>query len=121
MVYPTSEVSTCQSLSGFAMRKMLARNGRKRYHTDCVNHQNQPYIDTFLCTSCNDCLEVNPLLFVYNEEKQALLGDLDSATFAELVTAAELCPARCIHPGKPWNLDETDLDELIERAAPFNQ
>ena len=81
----------------------------------------EPWIDTPLCTSCNDCLEINPQLFIYNEEKQALLGDLDSATFAELVTAAELCPARCIHPGKPWNPDETGLDELIERAAPFNQ
>ena len=81
----------------------------------------EPWIDTPLCTSCNDCLEINPLLFVYDEEKQALLGDLDSATYAELVAAAELCPARCIHPGKPWNLDEADLDDLIERAAPFNQ
>ncbi len=81
----------------------------------------EPWIDTPLCTSCNDCLKINPLLFVYNEEKQALLGDLDKATFAQLVEAAELCPARCVHPGKPWNPDEPNLEELIERAAPFNQ
>ncbi len=80
-----------------------------------------PWIDTPLCTSCNDCLAINPLLFIYNEEKQALLGDLSSATFAQLVEAAELCPAKCIHPGKPMNPEEPDLDELIERAAPFNQ
>ncbi len=36
----------------------------------------EPWIDTPLCTSCNDCLKINPLLFLYNEEKQALLGDL---------------------------------------------
>jgi hypothetical protein len=64
---------------------------------------------------------VNPLLFIYNEEKQALLGDVGSATFAQLVEAAELCPAKCIHPGKPLNPDESGLDDLIERAAPFNQ
>jgi ferredoxin len=81
----------------------------------------EPWIDTPLCTSCNDCLKVNPLLFVYNEEKQALLGDVGSATFAQLVEAAELCPAKCIHPGKPLNPDEPGLDDLIERAAPFNQ
>jgi ferredoxin len=79
-----------------------------------------PWIDTPLCTSCNDCLKVNPALFIYNEEKQALLGDLSSATFAQLVEAAELCPAKCIHPGRPWNPDEPGLDALIERAAPFN-
>ena len=79
-----------------------------------------PWIDTPLCTSCNDCLKINPKLFIYNEEKQALLGDLDTATFAQLVEAAEICPAKCIHPGRPWNPDEPGLDALIERAAPFN-
>ena len=81
-----------------------------------------PWIDTPLCTSCNDCLKINPLLFVYNDEKQALLGNIGkaNASYAQLVQAAELCPARCIHPGKPWDLDEAGLEDLIERAAPFN-
>ncbi|MGB5638447.1 MAG: ferredoxin [Sedimenticolaceae bacterium] len=81
----------------------------------------EPWIDTPLCTSCNDCLKVNTQVFLYNEEKQAYLGDLDKVSYAELVAAAELCPARCIHPGMPQNPDEAGLDELIERAAPFNQ
>ncbi|MGB5834900.1 MAG: ferredoxin [Thiohalocapsa sp.] len=81
----------------------------------------EPWIDTPLCTSCNDCLRINPRLFIYNEEKQVLLGDLATATFAQLVEAAELCPAKCIHPGRPWNSDELELDALVERAAPFNQ
>ena len=81
----------------------------------------EPWIDTPLCTSCNDCLKVNALLFVYNEEKQALLGDPKKGTYAQLVQAAELCPAKCIHPGMPLNPDEPGLDALIQRAAPFNQ
>lgn len=81
----------------------------------------EPWIDTPLCTSCNDCTNLNPLLFLYNEDKQALLGDLKTGTYAQLVEAAELCPADCIHPGKPWNPDEPDLDDLIHRAAPYNQ
>jgi len=81
----------------------------------------EPWIDTPLCTSCNDCLKVNALLFIYNEEKQALLGDPKKGTYAQLVEAAELCPAKCIHPGKPLNPDEPGLEELIQRAAPFNQ
>jgi hypothetical protein len=66
-------------------------------------------------------MKINQLLFVYNEEKQALLGDMTGATYAQMVEAAELCPAKCIHPGKPWNPDESGLDALVERAAPFNQ
>jgi ferredoxin len=81
----------------------------------------EPWIDTPLCTSCNDCMKINQLVFVYNEEKQALLGDMSTATYAQLVEAAELCPAKCIHPGKPWNPHEPGLGALVERAAPFNQ
>lgn len=79
-----------------------------------------PWIDTPLCTSCNDCTNLNPRLFLYNEDKQAVLGDLGAGTFAQLVEAAELCPARCIHPGRPWNPEEPELDALTERAAAFN-
>jgi ferredoxin len=80
----------------------------------------EPWIDTMLCTSCNDCMKFNPLVFVYNENKQALIGDAKAGTFEQIVMAAEKCPARCIHPGKPLNPDEPNLDELIERAKPFN-
>ena len=88
---------------------------------DDVLSFDEPWIDTPLCTSCNDCLKINTRVFLYNEEKQAYLGDLDQVTYAELVTAAELCPARCIHPGQPRNPNEAGLEALIERAAPFNQ
>ncbi len=81
----------------------------------------EPWIDTPLCTSCNDCLKINTKLFIYNEEKQASIEDPHSGTFAQLVEAAELCPAKCIHPGTPLNPDEPGLEALIERAAPFNQ
>ncbi|MHC4414692.1 MAG: ferredoxin [Planctomycetota bacterium] len=80
----------------------------------------EPWIDSALCTSCNDCLDINRQLFIYNSNKQAVLGDLSSGTFADLVKAAEKCPAKCIHPGKPLNPDEPNLEELIERAKPFN-
>lgn len=81
---------------------------------------NEPYIDTIRCTSCDDCLKINPKLFVYNEDSQAYIADAKSGTFKQLVTAAEACPAECIHPGDPLNPKEKGLDKLIERAAPFN-
>ena len=80
----------------------------------------EPWIDTALCTSCNDCTAINPLIFVYDENKQARIGDPKAGTFAQIVQAAEKCPAHCIHPGKPLNPDEPNLDELTRRAEPYN-
>lgn len=79
-----------------------------------------PYIDSSLCTSCNDCMKVNSRMFLYNADKQAYLGDPANGTFAELVKAAEGCPAKCIHPGTPRPGDRTATPQLIARAAKYN-
>jgi ferredoxin len=79
----------------------------------------EPWIDTPLCTSCNDCMAINPLVFVYDKNKQAKIGDPRKGTFAQLVKAAEKCPAKCIHPGKPLHPDEPGLEALIKRAAKY--
>ena len=80
----------------------------------------EPWVDTVLCTSCNDCININAQLFKYNANKQVVIGNPAAGTFLQLVQAAEKCPARCIHPGKPLNPSEPGLEELIERAKPFN-
>lgn len=80
----------------------------------------EPWIESVLCTTCNDCLDVNPQMFVYDGNKQAVIKDSTAGTFEELVRAAEKCPARCIHPGQPLNKDEANLADLISRAEPFN-
>lgn len=61
----------------------------------------EAWVDSDLCTSCNDCVVINPQLFVYDSNKQIELGDLSTGTYAELKLAAEKCPANCIHPGSP--------------------
>jgi ferredoxin len=76
----------------------------------------EPYIDSFLCTSCNDCTNLNPLMFKYNSDKQAFIADPSAGTYLQLVKAAEACPANCIHPGAPSPGDETATDEVIARA-----
>ncbi|MBL8211728.1 MAG: hypothetical protein JNK87_13495, partial [Bryobacterales bacterium] len=76
-----------------------------------------PYIDSFLCTSCNDCMKVNARLFLYDGNKQAYLGPLDHGTFADLVKAAEGCPAKCIHPGTPRPGDASATPAVLARAA----
>jgi ferredoxin len=80
----------------------------------------EPYVDSALCTSCNECTDLNGRLFQYNADKQAFIADVAAGSFAELVKAAELCPARCIHPGKPRSGDASATPDLIERAARFN-
>ena len=79
-----------------------------------------PYIDLPLCTTCNECTNINPQMFKYNADKQAYIADAKAGTFLQLVTAAEKCPAKCIHPGVPRDDDDTATDDLRARAAPFN-
>ncbi len=78
-----------------------------------------PYIDSFLCTTCNECIDLNPRMFRYNGDKQAEIGDPAAGSFKQLVKAAEACPARCIHPGQPRAGDTSASPALIERAAKF--
>jgi ferredoxin len=80
----------------------------------------EPWLDTAACTTCDDCISINKMMFAYNADKQAILKDPRAGTYAELVEAAETCPAKCIHPGKPLDPNEPGLDELMARAAPFN-
>lgn len=81
---------------------------------------NEPWTDTMLCTSCDDCMAINKAMFVYNEDKQMVLSNPRAGTYEQLVKAAELCPARCIHPGKPLNPDEPGIEALMKRAEPYN-
>jgi pyruvate-ferredoxin/flavodoxin oxidoreductase len=80
----------------------------------------EPWIQTELCTTCNECTNLNPKMFAYNENKQAYIKDPKAGTFAQLVQAAEKCPAALIHPGTPLNPKEKDLGKWIKRAEPFN-
>jgi ferredoxin len=79
----------------------------------------EPYIETIRCSTCNECTQINPRMFSYNENKQAYIADLKAGSYKEMVEAAESCQLSIIHPGKPWDPNEPGLEALIERAAPF--
>jgi ferredoxin len=79
----------------------------------------EAWIETVRCPSCNECQQINPRMFAYNDNKQAYIKDLSAGTYRELVEAAEACQVAIIHPGKPRNPNEPGLDELLERAKPF--
>lgn len=84
------------------------------------DHGDEPYIESARCTTCNECTNVNPRMFAYNAEKQAYIADPDAGTYRQLVEAAEGCQVSIIHPGKPRNLKEPGIEDLIKRAADFN-
>jgi ferredoxin len=78
-----------------------------------------PYIETARCTTCNECTQINDKMFGYDANKQASIINPDAGTYRQLVEAAENCQVSIIHPGKPRNPNEPDLDELKKRAEPF--
>ncbi len=82
--------------------------------------QKNPWIETALCTSCNDSIDLNDQMFKYNSDKLAYIQNPKAGTFLQLVQAAEKCPAKIIHPGKPLNGKEPNLKDLIKRAEKFN-
>ncbi len=79
----------------------------------------EAYIETPRCTTCNECTQVNPRMFAYNENKQAYIKDVTAGTYKDLVDAAESCQVAIIHPGKPRDPNEPGLEELLKRAESF--
>ncbi len=80
----------------------------------------EPYIDSALCTTCDECTNLNKKMFMYNDKKQAYIKDPRAGTFRELVLAAEKCPVEIIHPGTPLNPKEKDLAKWVKRAERFS-
>ena len=78
------------------------------------------WIDTPECTACDECININPKVFGYNEAKKAIVLNPKAGSYLDVVKAAEKCTAGIIHPGTPWNLKEANLDKLKLRAAKFN-
>ncbi len=77
------------------------------------------WIDTPACTTCDECVEINPKIFAYNEEKKAVVVNPKGGPYKDIVRSAEKCTASCIHPGTPWNPNEKGLDKLAKRAVKY--
>ncbi len=78
------------------------------------------WVESPECTACDECINLAPKTFAYNEQKLAVVINPKGAKFADIVKAAEKCTAGCIHPGTPWNRAEPGLEKLMARAAKFN-
>lgn len=79
-----------------------------------------PWLETELCTSCDECTKLNPNIFAYNANKKAYIKNPDGGPYQDLVKAAEKCTAGVIHPGLPKDKSEKDMDKWIKRGEKFN-
>ncbi len=77
------------------------------------------WIDQPECTSCDECVNINPKIFEYDNNKKAFVKDPKGGPFKDIVRAAEKCTGRCIHPGSPADPKEKGVDKLIKRAEKF--
>jgi len=79
-----------------------------------------PWIETELCTSCDECTKLNSKIFAYNNNKKAFIQNPKGGPYQDLVKAAEKCTARVIHPGLPADLSDKDIQKWIVRGEKFN-
>jgi pyruvate-ferredoxin/flavodoxin oxidoreductase len=77
------------------------------------------WIESESCTTCDECITINPKIFEYNSNKQAEIKDPKGGPFKDIVKAAEKCSATIIHPGTPQDPNEPDLEKWIAKAEQF--
>ncbi len=79
-----------------------------------------PWIDTEDCTSCDECILINPEIFAYNGDEKAVIRSAEAGPYRDLVKAAEKCTAEVIHPGLPRDRSAKDIDKWIKRGEKYN-
>lgn len=77
------------------------------------------WVETPECTACDECVEIAPETFQYNDDKMVFITNPTGNSYKDIVKAAEKCTAECIHPGTPWNMNEKDLEKLTKRAEKY--
>jgi pyruvate-ferredoxin/flavodoxin oxidoreductase len=80
----------------------------------------EPWIDSEDCTGCDECITINKNIFVYNDDRQAIIKNPKGGPYSDLVKAAEKCTASVIHPGLPADRSEKDIEKWIKRGEKFN-
>ncbi|MFP4130184.1 MAG: ferredoxin, partial [Halorhodospira sp.] len=78
------------------------------------------WVESNECTACDDCINIAPGVFAYDENNQVVVKDPKGAPFKDIVRAAEKCASFAIHPGTPFDPNEPGLDKLMKRAEKLN-
>lgn len=78
-----------------------------------------PWINSEKCSTCEECVNINPNMFAYDARKKAYIKDPNAGPYKHLVRAAEKCSEKVIHPGFPADRSEKGIARLIEKARKF--
>ncbi|MDH5600646.1 MAG: 2-oxoacid:acceptor oxidoreductase family protein [Gammaproteobacteria bacterium] len=106
-------------LEGLLGSSITASGNKAVIEDDAATDYEPVWIETPECTACDECTDLNPNIFAYNENKQAIVVNPKGGPFIDIVKAAEKCTAEVIHPGTPYNLNEPGIDNLIKRAEKY--
>ncbi|MGI9202937.1 MAG: ferredoxin, partial [Woeseiaceae bacterium] len=79
-----------------------------------------PWIDTEECTTCDECIIINPQIFAYNADNKAFIQNADGGPYRDIVKSAEKCTAQIIHPGLPRDRSAKDMAKWVKRGEKFN-
>ena len=79
-----------------------------------------PWLETDECSSCDECIKLNPNIFAYNEDNKAYIKNPKAGPYEDLVKAAEKCTAGVIHPGLPAEKSAKDIEKWISRGEKYN-
>jgi pyruvate-ferredoxin/flavodoxin oxidoreductase len=77
------------------------------------------WVETPECTACDECTDLAPKTFRYNDDNKVVVIDPKGSPYKDLVKAAEKCTAGCLHPGTPWDAGEKDAEKLMQRAEKY--
>jgi len=114
----STELGALMAATPTGMSDTPASKGNGGMQPAAVDYESV-WIDTPQCTACDECIEINPKMFTYNDEKKAIVTNPKAGSFKDIVRSAEKCTADCIHPGTPWNPGEKGLDKLVKRAEKY--
>ncbi|EHQ52810.1 pyruvate flavodoxin/ferredoxin oxidoreductase domain-containing protein [Ectothiorhodospira sp. PHS-1] len=78
------------------------------------------WVETTECTACDECVQIAPGVFAYDDNRQAVVTNPQGAPYKDIVRAAEKCTVMAVHPGTPFNPNEPDAEKLMKRAMKFN-
>nr|WP_297789589.1 2-oxoacid:acceptor oxidoreductase family protein [uncultured Allomuricauda sp.] len=103
-----------------ALEKPVETNGLAVEEPSSNGEYMAPWLETDECSSCDECIKLNPNIFAYNEDNKAYIKNPKAGPYEDLVKAAEKCTAGVIHPGLPAEKSGKDIEKWISRGEKYN-
>lgn len=96
MVQSPSSTTTSQTQVSSAASEPVVVESESKEELD------EAWIESKLCTGCDECVTIEPNVFAYNGDKQAYVKNPRGGPYKNILKASKKCSARIIHPGKEF-------------------